>query len=208
MMTLDRKYRDDLVKALRVHEISGTRIGEVVAEVEAHVTETGEDPVEAFGKPRDYARQVVAQLDTATGKRSTGAAILTMVAGGALAMFGQTFWGDGLSDAPTVGYTLRDVVAQPALLVVIVLACLLAFRAYTASSHNKAFGGAAAVVVALGVASQILCNKYLDDRTPLIEAPTWLILTLGILFLIALFTLLGWSIRRGRVRYPNKGSFS
>src|SRR5699024_4781202 len=62
MMTLAKKYRDQLVLALRAQEVSGDRVGEVLAEVEPHVAGTGEDPQEAFGPPRDYANHVVAQL--------------------------------------------------------------------------------------------------------------------------------------------------
>lgn len=204
MMTLD-KYNDDLHKAMRFHEISGERIGEVLAEVEAHVAETGEDPADAFGAPRDYARQVAAQLDPSTGKRSTGAIVLSFVAVAILAMFGQTFFGDGLSlDPAGVVYTMRDVVAMPILLVVVVVVALLVFRARTGSSHNKAFGGGAVVVLLAGLGSQIACNKYLDDEAPVITAPSWLILTLGVVFLIGMFAMLAHSIRRGRVRYPEK----
>lgn len=204
MMTLD-KYNDDLLRSLRFHEISGERVGEVLAEVEAHVIETGEDPVEAFGKPRDYARQVAAQLDPATGKRSTGGVVLTFVVIAILAMFGQTFFGDGLaSDAEGVVYTMRDVVAQPLLLVVVVAVALLVFRARTASAHNKLFAGGAVVVLIAGLGSQVACNRYLDDDAPVITAPSWLILTLGVLFLTGMFAMLAHSIRRGRVRYPEK----
>lgn len=52
-------YRDKLLVALRLREVPGDRIGEVLAEVEAHVAETGEDPVEAFGTPRRYADEVM-----------------------------------------------------------------------------------------------------------------------------------------------------
>lgn len=58
-------YRDKLLVALRLREVPGDRIGEVLAEVEAHVAETGEDPTEAFGPPRRYADEVMG----ATGGR-------------------------------------------------------------------------------------------------------------------------------------------
>lgn len=58
-------YREKLLVALRLREVPGERIGEVLAEVEAHVAETGEDPREAFGSPRQYADDVM----RATGGR-------------------------------------------------------------------------------------------------------------------------------------------
>lgn len=49
------KYRQSLILALRLKDVPGDRIGEIVAEVESHVADTGEDPVSAFGEPRAYA---------------------------------------------------------------------------------------------------------------------------------------------------------
>ncbi len=48
-------YCHTLMLALRLKEVPGDRIGEIVAEVESHVSDTGEDPTEAFGSPRAYA---------------------------------------------------------------------------------------------------------------------------------------------------------
>jgi len=48
-------YGQSLVLHLRLQEVPPDRIGEIVAEVESHVADTGEDPVEAFGTPREYA---------------------------------------------------------------------------------------------------------------------------------------------------------
>ncbi|PKW12682.1 hypothetical protein A8926_0158 [Saccharopolyspora spinosa] len=90
-----KKHRDELLIALRMHEISGERVGEVLAEVEAHVTETGEDPVEAFGRPREYAAQVAEQLDRNTGKRS-GMAVMASATVTAVTMFGSDYLLDGL----------------------------------------------------------------------------------------------------------------
>ena len=58
MTTDTATYRRDLVLALRARHVPGDRIGEIVAEVESHVAETGEHPVEAFGPPKDYAASI------------------------------------------------------------------------------------------------------------------------------------------------------
>ena len=52
-------YTRRLILALRLKDVPGDRIGEIVAEVESHVADTGEDPVEAFGTPRAYAASLV-----------------------------------------------------------------------------------------------------------------------------------------------------
>lgn len=54
-MTPPDSYQQRLILALRLKDVPGDRIGEIVAEVESHVAETGEDPTEAFGTPRHYA---------------------------------------------------------------------------------------------------------------------------------------------------------
>ena len=55
MTTSTDNYRRELVQALRTGAVPPERIGEIVAEVESHVADTGEDPREAFGPAREYA---------------------------------------------------------------------------------------------------------------------------------------------------------
>jgi hypothetical protein len=62
LTTTDQAWCDELLLALRVRDVPGTRIGEVLAEVQSHLGETGEDPREAFGAPREYADQVATAL--------------------------------------------------------------------------------------------------------------------------------------------------
>lgn len=56
-------YVNQLVLALRMRDVPGERIGQVVAEVEAHVAESREAPVDAFGSVEQYAERVLAALD-------------------------------------------------------------------------------------------------------------------------------------------------
>ncbi len=62
MSTPVQTYTDELLLALRLRELPGTQIAEALAEVNGHVAETGEDPREAFGPPRAYARQIAEAL--------------------------------------------------------------------------------------------------------------------------------------------------
>jgi hypothetical protein len=55
MTTSTDTYRRELIVALRMRDVPVDRVGEIVAEVESHVADTGEDPVEAFGPPARYA---------------------------------------------------------------------------------------------------------------------------------------------------------
>lgn len=49
-------YVDDLAFELRMLDVSGPAIGDIIAEVESHLAETGEDPHAAFGPAKEYAR--------------------------------------------------------------------------------------------------------------------------------------------------------
>jgi hypothetical protein len=62
-------YVNRLVVALRMRDVPGERIGQVVAEVEAHVAESREEPIEAFGSPEEYADRVSAAMDPTAEKR-------------------------------------------------------------------------------------------------------------------------------------------
>jgi hypothetical protein len=62
LTTTDQAWCDDLLLALRLRDVPGARIGEVLAEVQSHLAETDEDPREAFGEPGEYADQVAAAL--------------------------------------------------------------------------------------------------------------------------------------------------
>jgi len=50
-------WQQELVLALRLRDVPGRRIGEVLAEVEAHCADSGQSPAEAFGDPQAYAAQ-------------------------------------------------------------------------------------------------------------------------------------------------------
>ncbi|TDC52552.1 hypothetical protein E1212_08110 [Jiangella ureilytica] len=58
MITDIERFRRELLTALRLRDVEPGRIGEVLAEVDSHLAETGEDPRDAFGAPADYARVV------------------------------------------------------------------------------------------------------------------------------------------------------
>lgn len=58
----EQAYTGELLLALRMRGVPGPRIAETLAEVSSHLSETGEDPVEAFGPAKTYADEVVAAL--------------------------------------------------------------------------------------------------------------------------------------------------
>lgn len=58
MRTDAETYRQELLLALRLRDLPGPHIAEALAELDSHLAETGEDPRQAFGPPREYAAQV------------------------------------------------------------------------------------------------------------------------------------------------------
>ena len=58
-------WRDSFVTALRMHRVSGRRIGDALAQVDAHCADGGEEPELAFGDPVDYATKVAEEVQPA-----------------------------------------------------------------------------------------------------------------------------------------------
>ncbi len=55
---VDPQWAEAVLLELRLRGVPGARIGEVLAEVEAHCVESGEDARSAFGDPEVYARSL------------------------------------------------------------------------------------------------------------------------------------------------------
>jgi hypothetical protein len=53
-------WHDTFITELRLREIPGDRIGEVLAEIDTHCADSGQTPAEAFGDPIVYAASVIA----------------------------------------------------------------------------------------------------------------------------------------------------
>jgi len=56
-LTSSPKWREDLISQLRLREVPGDRIGDILLEVEEHIRESGESPEEAFGPAKAYAER-------------------------------------------------------------------------------------------------------------------------------------------------------
>ncbi|WP_448641673.1 hypothetical protein [Geodermatophilus sp. URMC 63] len=107
----DRAWCDDLLLALRLREVPGARIGEVLAEVHSHVAETGEAPAEAFGPAEDYADRIADALGLSRVRtwtllfRGLGRGELLVAVLGAAAFFllGDGLWSLGAGSAGVLG---------------------------------------------------------------------------------------------------------
>lgn len=79
-------YRQHLVAALRRYDVPAPRIGEAVAEVESHLADTGEDPVDAFGEPDEYARELSRDARPRTDWTNFVVAVVSFAAAGVATM--------------------------------------------------------------------------------------------------------------------------
>ena len=79
-------YLENLTIQLRLLEMPGDRIGQILAEVETHVADTGLDPVDAFGAPGECAATYAAasiELPVRGWLRDLGVAMVSGMAGAA-----------------------------------------------------------------------------------------------------------------------------
>ncbi len=69
-------WRDAFLLRLRLHDVTGTAIGDALAQVDAHCAESGEDPEQAFGEVGAYADSLVDLLPRSTPTRAWQSAAL------------------------------------------------------------------------------------------------------------------------------------
>jgi len=111
LKSTDKAWRDDVLLRLRMRDVPGARIGEVLAEVQSHVAETGEHPREAFGEPKEYADRVADALGAPTGSgwRTVLRGLTwqdvatTVVIGLAATLLADGLWALGAGDTAALG---------------------------------------------------------------------------------------------------------
>lgn len=121
--TTDQAWCDDLLLALRMRDVPGPQIGEVLAEVQSHVAEAGEDPRSAFGAPKEYAEQVAGALGVPRARGwarlrviSGGDLVLTLVIGVTSFLLADGLWSLGAGDPSVFGLPAWAVTPVAALL--------------------------------------------------------------------------------------------
>ncbi len=119
----DQTWCEDRLLALRARDVPGTRIGEVLAEVQSHLAETGEDPREAFGTPKEYAAQVAGALGITPGgiwghlrRTDGGDLLLALVFGLSSYLLADSLWSLGAGEEATLGLPTWVAVPVAALL--------------------------------------------------------------------------------------------
>ncbi|MDQ3525931.1 MAG: hypothetical protein M3451_12880 [Chloroflexota bacterium] len=88
------KWRDDLILQLRLKNVPGDRIGDILLEIVSHLAESGEAPDDAFGEPKHYAEsRAVSRSKSQEDTRNVIIVALGAGIGGFLAASGA--WGIG-----------------------------------------------------------------------------------------------------------------
>ena len=189
-----RDYTQALTIQLRLREIPGRMIGQIVAEVESHVRETGEDPVEAFGQPGSYsaqfapglARARVSQRRGAVRARPRASAAVAVTVVGCLMLFKGLF---SLNDAvPITAKAILSWVAVGLLIALIALPVSLALE--DRRTRTVMAGGGSAMsrteqwLRFLALWGALLAGQAIDSLAPqgpvLLRGPGWALLLVGL----------------------------
>ncbi len=165
---------------LRLQGVSGDRIGAALAEVEAHVVDSGQGAEEAFGDPVEYARSLGLPAEPEQSRTATlkGVVPTLIQLFGLVAVVAAMPWGP---DAVGVTTTLLAGLVVAALLPVVVVA--LGDRVLRAIVERPVVVFLATMLVLAAVAAGLVAAGRLGLDQALFELPRPLMLVTGLLAL-------------------------
>lgn len=176
---------------LRLRGADGAQTGEALAEVEAHVADSGQTPQEAFGDPRAYAESVLPR-ERALDRRPVIGAILVGVAG---------YLGAGgvLSAATSWGGEVPIRLGVPVAILVLAVTCWVIAQTFSTlvRSKNRA---ALPVALALALAVTVLAGVLLPQ--PVATLPAWVCAVAGLALLAGAASYLTMLVRKDPVEDP------
>ena len=188
-------YLDNLLIQLRLLEVPGDRIGQVLAEVESHVTDTGQDPVNAFGQPGEYAATYVAVSGSGPARnwlQDLGVAMVSGMAGAAAVEGAVHFFGSAGITIRTFGQWLAVGVVGMALFHVfgrqLARDTAHGLKPRKLTSRTMVLGGLAYLCA---LATLLLIPMGLPGGPTLVSMPGWLLFVAGLLAFSALVRHLG-----------------
>ena len=191
-------YLENLGIQLRLRNVSGERIGQILAEVEAHVADTGLDPVDAFGEPGKYAASYVGASSESRSSRAwlPGPALRLAVpftlAGWAILEGGMHF--AGLTDITVRSLGVLFVLAAGFTAVMRALKAQLAHDTAGASKSRKftfLFMALAWGIWLVGVAVLVLIPLLLPAGPILASVPGWSLVVAGLVVFVTVVLNLG-----------------
>ena len=206
-----KDYTQALTTQLRLRKVPGKVIGQIVAEVESHVRETGEDPVAVFDQPGSYSAQFA---PIPAGGSQPGRRRVREVVASAAIVVGCWMLGTGLlnlrDEVSITTKALASCLAVGLLIALIVLPLDLALE--DRRTRIVVAGGGSVMsrtdqwLRFLALWGALLAggtvNEFAPDGSVLLMAPGWALLVVG-LGLVAGFL---WraSRRMGRIVDPRR----
>ena len=193
--TVDPRWRDAFVIALRMRDVPSDAIADHLKVVETHCAESGESPTEAFGDPTTYAESITPEQSGSERIREVGMMIPPAVVGllaGMLLVEGVI----GLANGRPVEVTVGDIAGSALLVVAAILMVTLVFRLRRplVPSFALALGG---------VVTAVLLDLRLT--THVADLPAWLALVIALVF-VAVFVITTARAARGqRITDPVTG---
>lgn len=191
------QYVEELTMRLRMRNLPPEQIGQVVAEVEAHVADTGEAPADVFGTPQEYAAQFADRAP-----RPLRAYLLVGALMVALIVGPYVLTGRAMELSQTRGVDTRS------LLVVVgaIVATALWYRFAVVPAQSAQLGRrgrldramVAAVSGLLVLAAIPLAWRLLPAGPVLFTSTGWVLAAL----LVVPFLLVGWLVRPPQLRAP------
>ncbi|GEL98845.1 hypothetical protein [Cellulomonas terrae] len=171
-------WRDELVLALRLRDVTGARIGDILAEVDEFCADAGLDAPTAFGAPVEYARELTTgSTPTRTGLlddlRTAGRVLVGFV--GLMVVLGSVG-----TDGPGLVVTVGWVLALPFLLAATIVTVRAAGR--TGGHGGWSTRVTVVLVVAGSLAGAVTLGLVLD--TPVATVPDGLAAAVGVTLLV------------------------
>lgn len=182
---VDPKWAEALLLELRLRGVAGTRIGAVLAEVEAHCADSGETARDAFGDPVEYAAALGLPESPLQGESSVPD--IAIVGVGLLGMFSTAgsvaAWQTGTNVTVTLGAALGA-------LVLVAWLALLALR--PTSMLRLVMDRPIVTFLGFGAFTAGLVVLLVSVRQSLFDVPWQPLLALGLVLVIGELI---WSLR-------------
>ena len=106
-------WREAFVLELRALDVAGARIGDALAEVDAHCAETGQPPEASFGEPEAYAADLAESLPADARVQPAGAPELVVSGLAVLFGIGLLFGGlDGIVDGGPAAFSVGSLLGM------------------------------------------------------------------------------------------------
>lgn len=182
--TAEKKWIDDFVIELRLREVRGDAIGDAVAAVKELLADSGENPLQAFGTPRQYAKQLELPLVEGAGF-DPGATLAPALGALALLVYSPAVWAF-FGDEP-LGYSLPQVLL---LLVPLLIVAALPLYLDKLVRHFWVFAAVFGLSIAAAIASASFAPA--PGTTPWLRADALIVSAVSALVLLAAFL---WGIR-------------